>query len=71
MMDKIFDVIMNKAHVVIGTAYGVAILVFHLKTGKDLGPGVVNATYAFYAFLLGHAYTYQRFPDGSDTSGDK
>lgn len=62
--DKLFDTIINKFHIVLGTIAQGAVIFYHFKTGKDLGPGVVNSLYAFYAFLLGHAGVYQKWPDG-------
>lgn len=60
------DTIINKFHIVLGTGAQAAIIVYHFKTGKDVGPGVVNTVYAFYAFLAGHALTYQKYPDAQD-----
>lgn len=62
------DTIINKFHIVLGTVAQGAIIVYHFKTGKDVGPGVVNTIYAFYAFLAGHALTYQKYPDTQDVS---
>lgn len=64
-LDAFLDKLTNKFHMLLGTSYAIALAVYHFKTGKDLGPGFVNATYAFYAFLLGHAVTYQKWPDSS------
>lgn len=61
------DTLINKFHIVLGTTAQAAIIVYHFKTGKDVGPGVVNTVYAFYAFLAGHALTYQRYPDTPPT----
>jgi hypothetical protein len=60
---SILDTLVNKFHIVLGTACQAAIIGYHFKTGHDVGPGVVNTVYAFYAFLAGHAFTYQRYPD--------
>jgi hypothetical protein len=62
-LSVILDTLINKFHIVLGSATQAAIIVYHFKTGKDVGPGVVNTVYAFYAFLAGHAFTYQRYPD--------
>jgi hypothetical protein len=62
-LNKILDTLINKFHIVLGTACQGAIVIYHFKTGHDLGPGVVNTVYAFYAFLAGHAFTYQKYPD--------
>lgn len=63
---RTLDTLINKFHIVLGTAAQAAILIYHFKTGKDVGPGVINSVYAYYAFLAGHALTYQKFPDGPD-----
>jgi hypothetical protein len=60
----ILDAIVNKFHIIIGTVCQGVILGYHFKTGHDIGPGVVNTVYAFYALLVGHAFTYQKYPDG-------
>lgn len=65
-VNAFLDKLTNKFHMLIGTVYGAALAIYYFKTHIDLGPGFVNATYAFYAFLLGHALTYQKWPDGSD-----
>jgi hypothetical protein len=62
-LSGILDTLINKFHIVLGSVTQGAIIVYHFKTGKDVGPGVVNTVYAFYAFLAGHALTYQRYPD--------
>ena len=61
--DKIYDTIINKFHIVLGSAAQAAIFVYHFKTGHDIGSGVQNTVYGFYAFLAGHALTYQKYPD--------
>jgi len=63
MWNKILDALINKFHTIIGSAWAAALLTYRWKTGNDIGAGLMNVTYAFYAFLLGHAYTYQRYPD--------
>jgi len=57
------DTLVNKFHIVLGSAVQAALIFYHFKTGHDLGPGLVNTVYAFYAFLAGHALTYQKYPD--------
>jgi len=64
-LQKTLDTIVNKFHIIIGVVSQGAILAYHFKTGKDIGPGVVNTVYAFYAMLVGHAFTYQKYPDGT------
>ena len=61
--DKLFDTIINKLHIALGCVVQAAIIAYHFRTGRDLGPGVTNTVYAFYAFLLGHAGVYQKWPD--------
>lgn len=62
-LNAALDAFVNKFHIVLGTVCQAAIIVFHFRTGKDLGPGVVSSVYAFYALLAGHAFTYQMWPD--------
>ena len=59
----ILDTLINKFHIILGSTTQAAILTYHFKTGKPLDSGVVNTVYAFYAFLAGHALTYQKYPD--------
>jgi hypothetical protein len=61
--DKIYDTLINKFHIVLAAITQGAIIAFHFHTGKDIGAGVQNTVYAFYAFLAGHALTYQKYPD--------
>lgn len=65
---KILDALVNKFHTIIGTVYATGLVAYSFKTGHDIGPGLVNATYAFYAFLVGHAFTYQKYPDKDDSN---
>jgi len=60
---SILDTLINKFHIVLGTGAQAAIFIYHFKTGHDIGTGVQNTVYAYYAFLAGHAYTYQKWPD--------
>lgn len=66
MLNTVLDKLTNKFHIVLGCLCQGALMAYHFKTGKDLGPGLVNSTYAFYAFLAGHAFTYQKYPDTPD-----
>jgi hypothetical protein len=68
--DRVLDIVINKVHMVVACIYGGGLAVYSLKTGHDLGPGLVNATYAFYGFLAGHALTYQKWPDKDDKDKD-
>jgi hypothetical protein len=61
--DKVYDTVINKLHVVLAAVTQSVILVYHFKTGHDIGNGVQGTVYAFYAFLGGHALTYQKWPD--------
>ncbi len=61
--DQILDTLINKFHIILGSAAQAAIFVYHFKTGHDLGAGVQNTVYGYYAFLAGHALTYQKYPD--------
>lgn len=61
--DRVLDVLINKFHIVLGSAAQAAILVYHFKTGHDIGSGIQNTVYGYYAFLAGHALTYQKYPD--------
>lgn len=62
-LDKIFDVLINKMHIVLAAVCQGGILLWHFHTGHDIGSGVQNTVYAYYAFLGGHALTYQKYPD--------
>lgn len=64
---KFWDTVINKFHIILGSLAQAAIFVYHFKTGHDLGAGVQNTVYGYYAFLAGHALTYQKYPD---TNGD-
>jgi len=62
------DTLVNKFHIILGTVCQAAIIVYAFRYHKDLGPGIVNTVYAFYAFLAGHAFTYQKWPDQSSAA---
>lgn len=66
---KILDVLVNKFHIILGAICQGSVLVYHFKTGHDIGTGIQNSLYAYYAFLLGHAGVYQKYPD-KDTDHD-
>jgi hypothetical protein len=61
--DKVWDIVINKAHVAIACACQGAIFVFHWKTGKDIGANVQGTVFSFYAFLAGHFGASQVWPD--------
>lgn len=63
MLQKILDVLINKFHIILATLCQGALLGYHFKTGHDIGAGIQNTVYGYYAFLAGHALTYQRYPD--------
>lgn len=62
-LDKAFDFLINKFHIVLGTVAQATVLAYQYKTGHDIGPGIQNSLYGYYAFLAGHALTYQKYPD--------
>lgn len=62
-VEKYLDLIVNKMHIIIGSAAQAAVLIYHFKTGHDIGSGIQNSLYGFYAFLTSHALTYQKYPD--------
>ena len=64
--NTVLDKLTNKFHIVLACMSHGALMTYHFKTGKDIPPGLVNLTYAFYAFLGGHALTYQKYPDTAD-----
>jgi hypothetical protein len=70
-LDRILDIVVNKVHVALGAVCQGAIIVYHFKTGHDIGAGVQNTVYAFYGFLAGHALTYQKYPDAPAPTEDK
>jgi len=64
--NKYLDLLINKFHIILGTGAQAAVLVYHFKTGHDIGPGIQNSLYGYYAFLGAHALTYQKYPDADD-----
>jgi hypothetical protein len=70
-LGPVLDALINKLHTVIGTAYAAAVLTYACITGKDIGMGLVAFSGTFYAFLLGHAYTYQKYPDQPDPNNQQ
>jgi hypothetical protein len=65
-LGPVLDALINKLHTVLGTVYAAAVLLYAMHTGKDIGMGVVAFSGTYYAFLLGHAWTYQVHPDQPD-----
>lgn len=66
-LQPIFDTITNKFHIILASAVQAAIIVYYFRTGRDVGPGVQNTVYGYYAFLAGHALAYQKYPDTAGT----
>lgn len=62
-LGPVWDALINKLHTVIGTVYAGGVLGYYMHTGKAIDMGFVAFSATFYAFLLGHAYTYQKYPD--------
>lgn len=61
--DKLWDVLINKAHVAIAVIFQAGVLVWHHKTGRDLGANVAQTLNWFYMFLAGHFVSSQVWPD--------
>ncbi len=62
-LDAALDLFINKFHIILATVAQASVLAYHYKTGLDIGSGVQNTLYAYYAFLGSHAFTYQKYPD--------
>jgi hypothetical protein len=60
---SVLNKLTNYSHTAIGTGYAIAALAYHIRSGRDLGSGFVTFSGYFYAFLLGHAAAYQKWPD--------
>jgi hypothetical protein len=69
-LDRALDLLINKFHIILGSSAQAAVLIYHFKTGHDIGSGVQNTVYAYYGFLGAHALTYQKFPDQPTPGGD-
>jgi hypothetical protein len=67
--DILLDNIVNRFHMVLGGLCQASVIVYHYKTGRDLGPIVSSTVFAFYGFLLGHAGVYQFKPDPDVRTG--
>jgi hypothetical protein len=61
--DSIFQTLMNKGHVAVAAVCQGAILFYHWKTGRDIGPNVQSTVFTFYGFLAGHFTSSQVWPD--------
>lgn len=62
-LDKLLNNLTNKFHMILGSFCQGSVMLYHYKTGHDLGPIVSSTVFAFYGFLLGHAGIYQFKPD--------
>jgi hypothetical protein len=62
----LLDVIINKGHFILAAITQASLHAYAYKTGHDIPSGLQNTVYAFYAFLGGHALTYQKYPDPPD-----
>ena len=67
-LGPVLDAFTNKLHMIVGSLYAAGILGYVMHTQKDIGMGFVAFCGTFYAFLLGHAYTYQVHPDQPDST---
>jgi hypothetical protein len=63
LQDRVWDVLVNKGHVLLAAICQGAVIGFHFKTGRDVGVNVMNTIYAFYGFLAGHFGVSQKWPD--------
>lgn len=68
---KVWDILINKAHVAIACLCQVAIFIAHWKFGKDISANVAQTVNWFYVFLAGHFGASQVWPDKKDDGGDK
>ena len=60
---KFWDVVVNKVHVIVAVIYSGGLATYVMHTGKDIPSGLQNVTYALFAFLAGHNFTNQKYPD--------
>lgn len=60
---KVWDILINKAHVGIAVICQASILIMHWKYGKDLTPNIQQTVNWFYLFLAGHFGASQVWPD--------
>jgi hypothetical protein len=77
-MDKIWDALINKAHVAIVVVCQASIFVAHWKFKLDLSESVKSTVSMFYLFMAGHFGASQAWPDkpgdpppASGTDGSK
>jgi hypothetical protein len=67
--DKVWDIVINKAHVVLAVLCQAAIFIMHWKFGKDISANVAQTVNWFYVFLGGHFVGSQVWPDKKDGDG--
>lgn len=65
-LDKLWDVLINKAHVAIVVGCQAIILLMHWRYGKDISVNVQSTINWFYAFMAGHFGASQAWPDKKD-----
>lgn len=65
--DKLWEILVNKAHVAIAVIFQAGVLVWHHVTGRDLGLNVTQSLTSFYMFLAGHFVSSQVWPDKPPT----
>lgn len=61
--NKIFDILINKAHVGIACLCQATIFVMHYHFHQDITSNVQTTVNWFYAFLAGHFGASQVWPD--------
>lgn len=66
--DKVYDVLINKAHVALAAVMQTSILFMHWHYGKDISTNVQQTVNWFYMFLAGHFGASQVWPDKKDDS---
>lgn len=65
-MSKFWDIVVNKVHVLVAVIYSGGLATYVMHTGKDIPSGLQNLSYALFAFLAGHNFTNQKYPDPPD-----
>jgi hypothetical protein len=61
--NKVWDIVVNKGHVIIASVCQGSILFMHWHYGKDISPNVQQTVNWFYLFLAGHFGASQVWPD--------
>ena len=62
-LQPLLDKLQNYFHIPIAMLFEGAILVWHWRSGRDLGPNVQGTVFSFYALLGGHFVGSQIWPD--------